>query len=798
MEWYGFSVICPKPHRGSSKRNNKRKREDSKESVELKDIEGLTAEDTVTCAQTEDTEGTDEIIVPLLHMKVWNTAGTTVAPANRDLPCLLNGEPLVSEVNLIPGSMIEVGDKQLEFSDSPTPRPRRHLPPTPGVPVLPQPPPKPQRASASSVTEEPVNNVRPPERKPPPLPSDWAVIELPSSDAELLEQTHKPEQLASMAAGYVTKHIQMHTDARVSAELTDQIFRAMQEVASHGRDILIKFLKDLIEHHTNRSTEADRSPEPSHEAVIMLLRDILRQFLDPQSLVVVSLQLLRALSHVTGAPRTLVACQVTSAILGTMAALKSAATVQQYCLDVLAKIALYHPSISEKAPMRESAIDLICLTLAAHSTSLTIAQAGCRALANLAQTLYTITSNSLDSGLVASEELHQFVSLLIAVLEYMYTKCLMPIQNVLKAHGTDLTIKTDGRRFLFIYAKLEQLRQRKQQWLLASPTSRRSPFPPPLSPHQPNGHSEEDGGDTAGKGIMKRSRSFENLRTPERKVMFDEDAGPESCTPSSSPSPTHCQDESLEEGDSTIQVLSRTSLPPLPKRCPINPSSEKPSTDLPVMGNRPEAEGTDSPFNQSVAYENWDLLRNLLQSRANLDGHSYSAPDIHFLRLLVKTQVVALVCALAVDGKDRQAVDLMEKPLSEIMRSKEVPPGLQQFVTRQYQQDTTLMDMDPGLLVSVIDAVRYKSLSFEMAQKSVLSVVKALDNGQSVRVVDVTVEFLAATILNRPLAPAMTVSLFVDQVCAELERASKSSKNASALRSLLSEIRTCSHKTPRM
>ena len=71
-------------------------------------------------------------------------------------------------------------------------------------------------------------------------------------------------------------------------------------------------------------------------------------FQDPQSLVVVSLLMLRALSHVPGATQSLVECQVTSAVLGTMAALRSAATVQQYCLDVLAKIALYQPDITEK------------------------------------------------------------------------------------------------------------------------------------------------------------------------------------------------------------------------------------------------------------------------------------------------------------------------------------------------------------------------------------------------------------------------------------------------------------------
>ena len=35
-------------------------------------------------------------------------------------------------------------------------------------------------------------------RKQPPLPKDWAVIELPSTDAELLKQTRKPEEVSKL------------------------------------------------------------------------------------------------------------------------------------------------------------------------------------------------------------------------------------------------------------------------------------------------------------------------------------------------------------------------------------------------------------------------------------------------------------------------------------------------------------------------------------------------------------------------------------------------------------------------
>lgn len=57
---------------------------------------------------------------------------------------------------MIAGSVIEIGDKQLEFVDGPVAAPRRRcLPPTPGRPIQPMPPPKPQRAG---ICEEKTHN----------------------------------------------------------------------------------------------------------------------------------------------------------------------------------------------------------------------------------------------------------------------------------------------------------------------------------------------------------------------------------------------------------------------------------------------------------------------------------------------------------------------------------------------------------------------------------------------------------------------------------------------------------------
>ena len=66
------------------------------------------------------------------------------------------------------------------------------------------------------------------------------------------------------------------------------------------------------------------------------------------------------------------------------------------------------------------------------------------------------------------------------------------------------------------------------------------------------------------------------------------------------------------------------------------------------------------------------------------------------------------MCALAVDGNVREALNLVDRPVSKITLTTEVPPGVRDFVDRQYTHSDTLMNIDPGLMVSIIDAVRYK------------------------------------------------------------------------------------------
>ena len=101
------------------------------------------------------------------------------------------------------------------------------------------------------------------------------------------------------------------------------------------------------------------------------------------------------------------------------------------------------------------------------------------------------------------------------------------------------------------------LRQRKEQWLITPSSVDPLPELPARSQDSPHDHTnpdEEDLDNPGSKGIMKKSRSFENLRTSERKVTFDGETPPGSCTPSSSPSPTSQLEHPFEGETNPVEV----------------------------------------------------------------------------------------------------------------------------------------------------------------------------------------------------------------------------------------------------
>ncbi|XP_046581590.1 LOW QUALITY PROTEIN: uncharacterized protein LOC124289041 [Haliotis rubra] len=783
---------------------------------------GLTAEDQVFSCKT-DNKRCQEICVPLFKLTIWPTEGVTLTPVNRDLVCTINNEEVISETNLVSGVQIEIGDKVIQYMEGPVPRPRRHLPPTPGVHVRATPPPKPTRNGMSPETR----GEMPPAQKE--TESDWCHIEPPEMEEELINKLNTSDELSSLAAGCINKQIHEFTDTRMTTSLLDQVFRMLQDVGTHRRDILQNFLLEMAR-QSQATPETDKG-RPLHAPIIHLLVEILKQFLDPVSHVALCLKLLRAFSHVPSNLATFIGCQATAAILGSMSVYVDEVEVQQNGIDILCKVATYTPSIDEKAPLRETAIELILRAMKHHTHSLFVTQSGCRTLASLCNMVFEQVNSIIDRERSSKQKLVQGVEKLAGLLDYMQLSATGVIHMAMKIFTSDLSVTMEGRRFLYVMARLEQLKQKQTLWL------------------ESNTGDESDDETSDGEpvdGILKKSRSYENLRSNERRVSFVDLQGPGVYDSTS--------DESTE-GDTTERNLS-----------PSNPNMEVDETvkersgsdnsqaengscttknivrgmndgqengdlkhvqnngicdngdvevddgDVEVgKGCRPDVvtstfNGQDSQNGVSLFSELGQIDSGLVRSMgAGGEGKfgvgddiseeeeeeviDYSAADIQFLNRLVKTQIVCRVCSLAFMDEDKEAYTSIEKPVADMLKTGKLSAALHRFFLSKYKPELTMMDFDPNIVISLIDAVRYRSqVAPSVVQKTLLGVAKNIDKHVNQRHLK-----LGASILNKILdEPSLLLTVsdasFHIQCKAQLEESCQSLTDPSIFSSVLAKL----------
>ncbi|KAK3738795.1 hypothetical protein RRG08_035675 [Elysia crispata] len=923
------------------------------------------------------------IVVPLVVLTVWRTAGVTVAAASRDLRCRLNGQDIAMEAHLIPGNQVEVGDKQLELLDeeplpvlpaavrpmtlssgittftssasessssvspspSRTPTPsgqttRRQLPPTPGVPILPVPPRKPRRVYHKRISSDGIGlseTTCPPSVPAPQTVKDvgkdalreWCRVQLPNSEKELLHQTKNQEQLASLASSYLGRHVNLYTGVVMTADLTDRIFQVMLEVAHHRRDILHHFLTEVIDEFVadeenaeeksgtlNRTIHSE-SDMAHHATVMTLLVEILKQFLDPQFLVQLCLQLLRALSHIPGSVQTMVENHIAASVLGSMAAYREDSSIQSFCLDILAKVATYVPAVLEKPPLRESSIDLVMMALTIHYKKLPIAQAGLRTLANLACSLHFLSFSAMKDK--PYPELVDFVTQVVSVMVYLYETTSSMVRQCLGHFSDDLTVKMDGRRFLFESTKMEQLKQQQKLWeVQPEPDKNHKQIQDsePVAENQDGDNKkncrylvdsnksicatdevttssdEEDNGldrlnvndngsDQNGSssfGILKKSRSYENLRTPDRRVSFINEndltnlsSGASSSSSSGVNSPSKEIDEVKQGGYESpdIQVLSRsiimpvqlslgdstdgeagptcsensvssdqtTSLvskmdygppPPKPARRPIGAplvhiNSQSTDTDdnvdssppppLPERNRTASASpnlynGLEEDGGHQVAYQDSDQTHvysldqthspyhrssplipgDIHESSVDLANFRYSAADIMFMKRLLSVQVTCQVCATSARGQAPHALKMIDMPLDVLLNQADIPKCLFQFFRSQYTVGTTLMDVDPSTVISVIDAIRYEVLVFDLVRGSLAILVQSLSDKLSTVVFAAALEVMEAARHNPGLTRVYNDKEFLQRVTALVKKVTQTTEDRPEINDIMKHL----------
>ncbi|KAJ8301503.1 hypothetical protein KUTeg_020490 [Tegillarca granosa] len=521
----------------------------------------------------DDDEKEDSLCVNLFQISICDTGGVMISPTNKDLHCFINGEELVSEINLVSGSIIMIADKKLKIVDGPPIKERKKLPPTPGFVQSAAPPPKPHRNNQDE------------SKYVLPLPpsstitdnaelSDWHLVHSPIIDVEIIHNLETPEKLGSMAASFLSRQIHLYTDTKLSISATDEIFKFLQNVAVHQRSLLLTYLTEMSKSYEEMpESERDR---PVHSPAIRLLVEILRQFLDPLSHVVLCLQMIRTFSHFHKNVIELVQCKSTPAILGCMAVYKDVEEVQEYGLDILAKIATYKNQLNEKLPIRETGVEMILRTIEHHHTNVDIVQPGCRTLTRLTSNIEETLHQLLDSEYQFCSEVEEAIETYEALLKHIFEQAIPIVQDALQQFPNNLSVSKEGRHFLFNSSKMTALKAKKKNRLVSSFSEKDedncsmddsdSIYMPMADVFMKVDATENT------KGILKTPDSFEIVENSQlhqdRKVRFVDDDNPDSYTSSDANS-------SDSDGERNIvpvleiqetKILDKTDhlLPPLP------------------------------------------------------------------------------------------------------------------------------------------------------------------------------------------------------------------------------------------
>lgn len=72
------------------------------------------------------------------------------------------------------------------------------------------------------------------------------------------------------------------------------------------------------------------------------------------------------------------------------------------------------------------------------------------------------------------------------------------------------------------------------------------------------------------------------------------------------------------------------------------------------------------------------------------------------------SQIIVYVGILKFQDEDSKVLMVIDQPITALLGSAEAPPALLEFAGNQYGSSMTLMDLEPSIVISVIDAVRYR------------------------------------------------------------------------------------------
>ncbi|XP_062590606.1 uncharacterized protein LOC134252186 [Saccostrea cucullata] len=141
----------------------------------------------------------------------------------------------------------------------------------------------------------------------------------------------------------------------------------------------------------------------------------------------------------------------------------------------------------------------------------------------------------------------------------------------------------------------------------------------------------------------------------------------------------------------------------------------------------------------------------------------YSLSDVSLCTKVIRLQVTHHISSLVFGGKDAQALSVIDKPLHSLLEVSGAPQGLQAYVKSQYSDSKTLIDLDTAFLISIIDAIRYRSLFHDLVHKSVLEVMNCMFGKYSLDVLKVALTCLTSVFQNQHILPQLSESTFLKE-----------------------------------
>ncbi|XP_022081310.1 uncharacterized protein LOC110974179 isoform X2 [Acanthaster planci] len=284
----------------------------------------------------------------------------------------------------------------------------------------------------------------------------WCVVSETALTKEMLQHLSKPEEIASLAASYLTRQLFAHLGGILDPATVDQVYKAVQEVSENDTNILRNFIAELNE-------EQDREERPElfgsndnenstvarerhcPKAVIKVLLDLLMFSPVPVEHNILWVRLLSQLRP-HDLP-TLVDLKVAATVLGTMTVHVGSAEIQLCGCQVLEPLAKFKPTPLQKAPVRESGIEVLLKTLEAHINDATIVLAVFVVLANLTSTMVHFTSWVIQQG-YAEEETEKLVMMSMAVTDYIKENGLVLLDRAGTTHQDHTEIQTEFYRVM--------------------------------------------------------------------------------------------------------------------------------------------------------------------------------------------------------------------------------------------------------------------------------------------------------------------------------------------------------------